>query len=100
MQLDTTRHARVPLTDEQYRAQVVSSKGFTHGQLHDTFMWLQEGKNWKLPIDKVIDHPTTDECDLIAESINYNAGGGCKFWPMPDGKVRVKAPGYYNIIGA
>jgi hypothetical protein len=63
-------------------------------------MWLQEGKNWKFPILKVLENPTDDECEMIAESINYNAGGGARFTALGDGKIKVSAPGYYNTIGA
>jgi hypothetical protein len=100
--LDATRHVRVPMTDEQRRAEVVSSKGFTHGQLHDAFTFVQDKTNWKNPIACVLDDPTDAQCQLIAEAVNYIAGGGAKFTiiSMRSNKIRVTAPGYYNTIGA
>jgi hypothetical protein len=61
---------------------------------------VKNDENWKYPIDKVIDLPSEREMTCIMDAIGYFAGGGAQIIQMPNNKIRVKAPGYYAVIGA
>lgn len=68
-------------------------------RLREYFGKICNQENWKMPIDCIIDEK--DE-QLAEEAIVFMTGGGeIRFTSTRTrGKVRVRAPGYYAVIGA
>ncbi len=66
---------------------------------HKYFNKVQNSKNWKYPINKVI-KATEKEYPYIIDAVGFFAGGCCNITPLKNGKVQVTAPGYYALIGA
>lgn len=77
---------------------VVSIKGYTHGELTQAFNEIQNPTNWKLPIDAWI-HP--NRFDICNEACAYFTGSRLRRsqW-RGERAVRVVADGYYRTIGA
>jgi len=75
---------------------VVSSFGFTHGQLNEAFELIKNARHWKLSIDAWI-HP--NKFDICNEACIYFTGGPLKKaqW-AGDGALRVTSPGYFYFI--
>lgn len=101
LNLNTARAPRRTTAEMQTALdeQVVCSQGWTHKQLHDAFKFVQPPGNWKYPINKTLYQPTDEEVEMIVESIRYIAGGGA-IVGRSDNITLIKAPGYYNTIGA
>lgn len=78
---------------------VVSTKGFTRGELKTAFDKLTEGmENWKMPIHTRIH---IGEWYLMIEACAFFTGSN--LWQVKDlglGMMEVKADGYYKAIGA
>lgn len=78
---------------------------YTQEQMHEAFTAVQSPKGWKYNIDKTV-YLDEDGINLTSEAITHFAGGGATFTavrgPAVDGKTkyRVRAPGYYTLIGA
>lgn len=71
--------------------------GYTQDQLKNAFTMVENRDNWKHPIDAEI--PEIDR-HIVATAIEFFAGGKAKFTAAGEGRLRVKAPGYYALIGA
>ena len=99
LNLDATK-AAPELTDHAKCMATVAYGGYTNQQLSDAFDLVKSDVHWKYPIDKVIEGATRAQLDLIETAIRYYAGGGVSFQHLPDRCVRVRAAGYYNLIGA
>jgi hypothetical protein len=78
---------------------VVSTKGFTRGELSKAFDKLTKGMdNWKMPIHTRIH---IGEWNLMIEACAFFTGS--RLWQVKDlGQymMEVKADGYYKTIGA
>lgn len=78
---------------------VVSTKGFTRGELKTAFDKLTEGmENWKMPIHTRIH---IGEWNLMIEACAFFTGSN--LWQVRDlglGMMEVKADGYYKAVGA
>ncbi len=61
------------------------------------FSAVQNKANWKFPISAEI---LASDRDIVSESIGWYAGGGAQFEDIGNGRLRVTAPGYYNLIGS
>lgn len=68
--------------------------------LYDAFDSVKDSKDWKNPINKVLDNPTPKYLNLIDRAVIHFTGDGITVTPLKGGKVRVNAPGYYATIGA
>jgi hypothetical protein len=71
--------------------------GYNRKQLHEAFDAVKDKKAWKMPIDAIIPN---DKIDVTAAAIGFFAGGEAEVFKLKNGKVRIIAPGYYNLIGA
>lgn len=69
----------------------------TDKQLHAAFDLVKDAKNWKNPINAVID---AKDQDAVSQAVIYFTGSVPGFTPMKNGKVRVRSVGYYVAIGA
>lgn len=77
---------------------IVSIKGYTHKELSDAFKLIQNGENWKNPIDAWIHPNSFDVCD---EACVYFTGSHLtRKQFVGSNALRVTAPGYYLTIGA
>lgn len=75
--------------------------GYTREELKAAFERVQDPTNWKNPIKAVITVKDRDaETRVIGSAIDFFAGGGAEFQDGPKNTVRVRAPGYYVLIGA
>jgi len=61
--------------------------------MSDAFDLVQDKEHWKNPIDAVIPE---EKRSIVEQAINYYAGGGARFVPAGEGKLRVAAPGYWG----
>jgi hypothetical protein len=103
LNLNTKRAEPPRETYDEHHARwmaTVVHRGFTNQQLSDAFDIVKHHQHWKFPIDKVIDTQDVDELYLISSAIGYYAGGQATFDTTVPGKTRVRAPGYYALIGA
>lgn len=79
------------------------TQGYGADRLRTVFGFLQDLRNWKLPIDIKITPSVTsilqDDQEILA-AIDFMAGGGGTIEVLDDGTRHVKAPGYYAQIGA
>lgn len=75
----------------------LSRGGYTQDQLKNAFTLVESQENWKYPIDAEI--PANDR-HIVATAIEFFAGGQATFTAAGEGRLRVKAPGYYALIGA
>ena len=71
--------------------------GYNRKQLHEAFDAVKDKKAWKMPIDAVI---PKDKVEVTSAAIGFFAGGGAESFTLKNGKVRIIAPGYYELIGA
>ncbi len=71
---------------------------YTQEQLHAAFTSVQNKKGWKYPVNAVVEADVDQE--LLTEAIIHFTGSVPEFIPLPNGKIRVKAVGYYIAIGA
>lgn len=70
-------------------------------QLRQAFDRVQNSKGWKLPIRRTLPATVTEEeLTLIDRAITHFAGGGMRQRTLPDGKIEIRASGYYKLIGA
>jgi hypothetical protein len=70
--------------------------GYTWEELDEAFKSIQ-GKHWKDPISAVIPE---DRVDVCTAAVNFSAGGGVHITPSKQkGHVRLRAPGYWRMIG-
>lgn len=100
MSLDATVHKHVPMTAEQW-AEHVAYRGYKQRQLEAAFKLVQPVGNWKMKIDARVPYAAdSDEVKLICASIDYFTGGLWKVTPVGASETRIKAPGYYAVIGA
>lgn len=61
--------------------------------LEDAFNLVHNKTNWKDVIDAVI---PADKVTIVTHAIQHYAGGGVEAQPLPDGTVRITAPGYWK----
>jgi hypothetical protein len=73
---------------------------FTHEQLKVAFENVQDATDWKNPIDKIIDDPGAENLVCLREAVIYFTGSVPTITKAGEGKVHVKANGYYLTIGA
>jgi hypothetical protein len=64
-----------------------------HEALHKCFMGVANKKDWKMPINALIQKK---DVKMVEEAINFFAGGGVEFKKDKKGFLRVTAPGYYG----
>lgn len=68
-------------------------------RMREAFRLVQDRDNWKMPVDAVIpDTPGIRE--LVSDAVIFFAGCLPEIIPLPDGKIRVTAIGYYNAVGS
>lgn len=83
---------------EEMNKQVVSSRGYTRGQLSDAFDTVKDQTNWKNPIKSTI--PERD-FEIVHEAVAFFTGSTLSVrYRRPDETLDVYASGYYNEIGA
>ena len=76
-------------------------RGHSRRELERAFDLVKPNGHWKNPIDAKLPRGTTIETlTLVEDSIDFYCGGNVRVWVSPDGSHVVKAPGYYNQIGA
>lgn len=79
----------------------ITYRGFDRPNLLEAFNRVQNRENWKLPIDAWV---PPEVVDLTVAAIEFFAGGGAevveRYEDERDVRVRIKAPGYYALIGA
>ncbi len=84
--------------DEEYLNKVVSDLGYTYLELQTAFTLISPPKNYKDPINAVID---SEDYDICAEACSFITGSSLVEVEQLDGdKIRVEADGYYAAIGA
>lgn len=66
-------------------------------QMDAAFKKVQDNRNWKNPINAVID---AGQEDITTEAIIFYTGSIAQYTPAGKGKVRVEAAGYYLTIGS
>lgn len=71
--------------------------GYTREELAKAFALIQPEKGWKFPINATIE---TDDINMVLASIDFYVGGCGDACLLKNGKWKVTAPGYYNLIGA
>jgi hypothetical protein len=69
-----------------------------HARLTAAFNLVANRKNWKMPVNKTV--AATANREEISEAVVYFTGSVPSFEPLPNGRVRVRARGYYSAIGA
>lgn len=68
--------------------------GYTTDQLKTAFDLVKNKEHWKYDIDAVIE---ADQVDVVSRAIPWYSGGGLMdFETLPNGKVRVRATGYWS----
>lgn len=70
---------------------------YTREQLLEAFTKVENKSNWKLPIDAVIQE---EDMVVTSEAIIYFAGCKPTFELINGGRIRCKAVGYYEAVGA
>jgi hypothetical protein len=86
------------LAEEELVADKAKRDEAKHEALRAFFSTICNKKNWKLPINATIFEA---ERRIAEESIIFMTGGGVEFYAtQKKGRVRVKAPGYYENIGS
>ena len=85
--------------EEEMDAKVVTSSGYTRGELKAAFAKLTEGmENWKMPIHTVIH---ISEWTLMREACEFfTASTLYQIQDLGEGKMYVMADGYYKTVGA
>lgn len=83
-------------------SQVVSSQGYTRGELKAAFDAVANRVNWKLSIRSLCQE---SDREITAEAIKFFAGCEAEFIAPPaevaaQGWVEVRAEGYYAAVGA
>lgn len=73
--------------------------GYTQQELQDVFNLVKNRTHWKRRINKTL-VLTGEQQRLVSAAISYFCGSPSEFQQLPNGKVRVTAPGYYACIGA
>ena len=99
------------MTDEEFAAferaivakslEELSAGRYAGHQITDleaAFRLVRPAGNWKLPIDATV--PAGTDLSLIDAAVCFYTGGPIETQPLPDGRHRVTAPGYYACIGA
>ena len=74
-----------------------ASGGYTQQELDAGFELVRPEDHWKAPIDAVI---PAEARDLVERAVPWYSGGHATFRAMPDGRLRVTAPGYWASIGS
>lgn len=73
--------------------------GYDCNELREIFQQMQAGKKWKGQVDA---HVKAEDADKACVAVSYFAGG--QAWAKPlktkPGYCRVRAPGYWALIGA
>lgn len=72
---------------------------FSQEQLGKAFDMVKNPKGWKFPIKAVIDNPGKKNLACLEEAISHFTGGFATITELKNGKLRVKAQGYYACIG-
>lgn len=76
----------------------IYGRKYLKGDLDAAFSKVQSEKGWKYPINALVKE---DEVLITRAAIAWFAGGQAQFSrPRKDGMVRVRAPGYYKLIGS
>jgi len=75
-----------------------SYRGFSEEELQAAFTLVQNSENWKRPINAVVE-PTAN-LEAIRIAVTYFTGSVANMTPAKGGKVRVRARGYYAVIGS
>jgi hypothetical protein len=75
-------------------------RGYTKTQLEVAFNEIKPKPNWKLPINAVIPKPNEEHAKLLDAASVYYTSSSITIVPMGKDRVRVRAAGYYNTVGA
>lgn len=67
-------------------------------KMREAFRSVQDKENWKYPVDAVV--PGDSDTRLISDAVVFFTGSLPELIPLPDGKIRVTAIGYYNAVGS
>jgi hypothetical protein len=73
----------------------MANRKFTQAQMSQCFDNVKNAENWKDPINKTIANPGMQNLMCLAEAIVHFTGSFAHIKLLPNGKVRVTAPGYY-----
>jgi hypothetical protein len=98
-----TRQAGEVFADDGQRitvdvVQPVHGFQFSREAMSSMFTMIANKEHWKYPIDAVI---TEGGFNLAQEAALFFAGSALDIVErLPDGRVRVQGPGYFNCIGA
>jgi hypothetical protein len=85
------------MEDAMIESKIVKPKqrpASTQEQLHAAFTAVQNKDHWKNAINALID--PADQ-DVTGAAIMHFAYGNASFTPAANGKLRVRAPGYYAM---
>jgi hypothetical protein len=85
---------------EETQDRLQGFRGYPKSQLEAAFEEIKPAHNWKLPINKVIKKPNEEHVKLLDAACVFYTGSSISIAPMGKDRVRVKAAGYYNTIGA
>ncbi len=75
---------------EKYTTEVLSS----------AFDKVKNKKHWKNPINIIVSILDESELDIFYDAIVFYTGSVPHFGPIKNNKVRIRADGYYAVIGA
>jgi hypothetical protein len=85
------------MSNEQTNVNPETGTKYSRAELHAAFSAVQDPANWKNPIDAVIDASAQD---VTLEAVVFFAGCLPTFKKRGDGRLNVKAVGYYVAVGA
>lgn len=86
--------------------EVIDGRQISRAALSDAFNRVANQKNWKLPIDAVVEVDDGAELELILRSIVFFAGCRGEAAPVKarvgkgSMRYRIRAVGYYAAVGA
>lgn len=86
-------HVTTPLIRCVAAHSLPQQREYTPNELRAAFDHVKNKENWKYPIDAEIDEK---DMPLIDAAIAFMAYGFAEFETLGNGRVRVKAPGYYG----
>lgn len=76
----------------------IPGKPFTMLDLHVAFRKVQNEENWKLPIQATVEE---SEIELVSDAIAFFTGGRPeRVGRDTNGKIEIRAHGYYHHVGA
>lgn len=73
--------------------------GYTERELAAAFDSVKPAGNWKNPIDIILTL-TEEQREAVSAAVAFYTGSETMFTDRDDGKVRVRAAGYYLTIGS